>query len=120
NDARSLILKSLETARFAMLVRASCTRFLAALPKGVPKMLCAVPPFMIKRTWFAVVGTTAPVVLIAFTLINWPAARLHPALNRAQASPAKMPTAVDGAPRFPRKGRAESKPKLNAARNAES
>src|SRR5260370_13654153 len=110
-----------------MLDRASCTMFLGTLPKGVPKMLCATPPLMIKRTWLRATGTIAPLVLIAFMLINRVAGSVvhgEPVRNCGpaglQASPRKMPAAVTVAFTFPDKGRAGSKAKLKALRKAES
>src|SRR5215470_15297809 len=95
-----------------IVVLSSCTGLRGVLPNGVPKMLWASPPFMMKRTCWLVTVTTLPVVLRALKLSNeFAGAPQEPGSpNRAQASAAKMPTAVDGALRLPRNGRAVSTP----------
>src|SRR5215472_14696980 len=117
NDARSVSLNLLETERLPMLVILSCTGFLGTFPKGVPNTLSAAPPLMMKRTWLAVTGTTVfkpPDWFSAFTLTSWVGETVQtgsdPVMPKMkQASPAKAPTEVTGAPLLPRNGRAWSK-----------
>src|SRR5579884_579321 len=119
----------LKRERLPMFEIALVTGLRGILPNGVPKTACAVPPFMMKRTWLfctidaAAFGVTpAPFLLASVKLINVVGATVPlqteivtsmvglPVQNRAAASPAKIPTAVAGACRLPRNGCAVSKP----------
>src|SRR5438270_5174954 len=99
-------LMSLMMEALPIVVLASCTGLRGLLPNGVPKMDCASPPFMMKRTCWLVTLTTVPFLLSELKLSKLLAGAPHEpgSPNRAQASAAKIPTAVDGAPRLPRNG----------------
>src|SRR6185312_4778268 len=110
-----------------MLLKASWLTFRGVLPKGVPNTDSAVPPFTINRTWLLVTVVSVGAAptgdwLMAFKLSNafGLVALVTQAPKRLQASPAKMPTLVEGACELPKNGRAESIPLLKAPRKAES
>src|SRR5438270_4828898 len=89
-----------------IVVLASCTGLRGMLPNGVPKIDCASPPLMMKRTCLLVTPTMLPDLLSSVRLMSWLAgAPQEPGSpTRLQASSAKTPTDVAGALRFPRNG----------------
>src|SRR5450432_717443 len=94
-----------------------------ALPKGVPNMLCATPPFVMNRTWLLETVTAAGLVAfraLRLTRVFAGSAHWPTSVNRLHASPANTPTELAGALELPRNGRAVSTLLLKAAKNAES
>src|SRR6266571_805223 len=120
--------------KLAIFVISSRTGLRGELPNGVPNTPCEVLELMMKRTLSLVTGTTAQSTNalmqfgpIAVALSNVVGASngsqapvVAPALNRLQASPAMIPTAVAGALRLPRNGRTASTPLLKLPKNPES
>src|SRR5579862_7630868 len=94
------------------------------LPKGVLNTDCAMPVLAMKRTWSLVTGTKGQLTAVltshpeaptADKLTSWFGLPVQMGSvpedeKKAQASPAKMPTAVAGACKLPRNGRAGSNP----------
>src|SRR6478609_6006433 len=121
--------------KLAIFVISSRTGLRGELPNGEPNTPCEVCELMMKRTCWAVTGTTAHSTSSVMQLLVFDcpiAVRLSsvvggreqvgaaPESRMLQRSPAITPTAVAGALRLPRNGRTASTPLLKLPKKPES